>query len=633
MLNNNLQVINVSNLDLEFTYPCNFNQNNISSFIDEIKKIDKLPFSKGEFYYSQDSWDFSPYTSLNLTKRTLRFNFKLSPRSFISDIKNYVLLRILEGKLKVQTIFQEFIALNEFFKHVETCNVFSMDNISIEEIKSFLYIQETRGCSVFDNSLKTLKKFYKNYLIDFRVKLSFDLKILLDYKPKKTTEFINEHKFPDIPRNYFAPFLDACVKIAEDKQQDDFLRAIASLYIILSQTGLRISECLYLHEDDLKPFTFNNKTIYYLNYRTWKKEKANNYSIHKTFVNELSKKAFDILVDMYKEERKKYNLKYLYLGSKKSIHLNTYPVSEHSFEYAKYILAIHLDKYFPIINVDENFYVGIKNKKLQNDKLKKKYPHIKTIAFPANHQFRVHVCTELFYKGVPINFIQKFMSHLDETFTYHYVRSNPNEQENIVFSANLLREVIKGELNLLGPSKSLIANINKYIKENNYNVETDLEAIVSGLMKKLPIRERSDGVCIKSSMQRDCSIDAKVNEFHCAFGICPNIFHFFYMVDITYDKTKELVKSIKLNIINGFKRQAEKELYMLDYIITKKLEVELLELKKEIAKKGLDALVEKYKNLKDFVLNLDNVEKEISTWKTLKSSKQNLDSLAKIITV
>lgn len=91
--------------------------------------------------------------------------------------------------------------------------------------------------------------------------------------------------------------------------------------------------------------------------------------------------------------------------------------------------------------------------------------------------------------------------------------------------------------------------------------------------------KKTGGVCIKHSMLRECSKDAKTNEFYCAYGVCPNIFHFYYMADVSYRQAKELVETININKSRGLMRQVQKESHMLQTIINQKLMPELTELR------------------------------------------------------
>ena len=88
------------------------------------------------------------------------------------------------------------------------------------------------------------------------------------------------------------------------------------MYLILSQTGLRISEVLSLEVEALDSIKiFNGEEAHYLKYKTWKSEDGNNsYRIIKIYVNELTKKGYSTLFKLHESKRNELKLPYLYMG-------------------------------------------------------------------------------------------------------------------------------------------------------------------------------------------------------------------------------------------------------------------------------------------------------------------------------
>lgn len=624
MPQSNLAVV-LDDLDLEFIYPETYEASNpnINTFIDAIKKANKLPFNKGEFYYSDNYWDFSAYTTLNIAQKNMKFKFELCCNTFRDDLKNFVLLRLLENKSKIQSIHKQFRTLYLFFNYVEKDKFYHIQDITDAEIQNFISTHDKKSLVTKIWVKYTLKSFYEYYAANFQDLLTPARKKLLENNDVRAMYAHKENaKMPDIPKDFFDKFLSACITIANNEDEPFNRRAIACIYIIISQTGLRIGECLGLEVDALESVKiFNGEEAYYLKYKTWKREDGNNtYSTQKTYVNEFTKKAFDILTNLYKDKREGLDIKYLYLGSQQRINKKNYPIDPNTFNKAQAVFCANLDEYFPVINVKDGKYKGIDNKNIASEKnITRKHPGAKTIAMPKNHQFRVHVCTELYNKGVPLKYIKKFMAHLSSEMEGYYVRpSKNNPQEDMDFSLETLKKIVQGETKLLGGNATLMQKINEFIEENKYNVATDLEEICNQLVKKIPIRQKTGGVCIKSSMLRECSKDAKTNEFYCAYGVCQNIFHFYYMANISYRQTKELAETIELNKKNGFLKQVQKETHMLQTIIKQKLEQELNELKIMVDKKGANAILMEYPDLQYIIENMNKIEKEITLWKKLK---------------
>ena len=215
---------------------------------------------------------------------------------------------------------------------------------------------------------------------------------------------------------------------------------------------------------------------------------------------------------------------------------------------------------------------------------------------------------------MPLEYIQRFMSHLTDDMVRYHILPQKSPQEDMEFSLKTLREVTSGKTKILGENKGLSKKINEFIEENHFNVATDLDAICEGLAKKIPIRQKTGGVCIKSSVLRECSLDAKTNEFYCAYGVCQNIVHFYYMADITYRQCKELEETIAINKKRGHLKQVSKETNMLHNIITKRLVPELEDLKAVVERDGINDVYKNHPEVQPIVENMDTIEKEIAIW-------------------
>ena len=621
---NNLAV-NLEYMDLSFEYPEEYNpsDSNAENFIEILKKINKMPFNKGTYYYSDNLWDFSQYNKLNINRKSLRFNFGRCCETFRDDLKNYVLIKILDNTSKIQTVNKEFGTLCSFFNFAEDDGFYDVRDITANEISKFFEANEDKSLPTILWFKSTIKKFYECYSANFTDILTKNISKLFDNdNPRAMVAHKEANKMDDIPKDYFDGFMSACIKIANDAEETKLFRGIACLYIIMSQTGLRIGECLGLEAGSLDEIKiFNGEATHYLNYKTWKREHGNNtYSNQKTYANELTVSAYKILMDIYKEDRQKHKLTNLYLGSDRTITTKTYPIEPSTFSRVQLGFCAHLDKYFKVLDLDENKYPELirKDAKIYKEVMRIA-PNAKTLTIPHNHQFRVHVCTEMYNKGVPLKYIEKFMSHLSHEMEGYYVRpTKQNPQENMNFSIETLKQIVSKEVKPLGGKSSLVDKIDEFISANGYNVATDLDEICQQLSKKIPIRQKTGGVCIKSSMLRECSHDAQTNEFFCAYGVCPNIFHFFYMADISYRQCKELEETIAINKKNGFNRQVQKETIMLNNIVSNKLLPELDELKTVIESEGAESILFKYPDLQHIVEHFDEIYKEASVWKEMK---------------
>ena len=491
-------------IDFQIEEESTVNTGNAVAFIDAVKTSNILPISAGKMYYSDNTWDFSPYVTVNIAKHCVRITFGNLEQPFLDDVKNFALMKLLENKEKVQTIRGRVLELRKFFNYALNHHYYSVESISLDLIKE--YVDSRRNdkneLGVFEVK-KTIKSFYVTYSSNFKDILTLDMVKFFDARNVSLLNALrNKNKTPDIPKDYFNKYLESCLAIMRDNSIDSDCRAIACLHVIESQTGLRINEILGLRVDALQTITiFNGDEANYLAYRTWKRESGNNVSsIETTYINALSKEAFLALKDIHKVKRDSVGVDYLYMGS------GTLEAKDFPLDYDKYMkdedaFYVKLNEYIPTINLDPAEYPELTTRKPRRIPVINgvKQKNIETITHPSHHQFRVHCCTELYEKGVPLQYISRFMGHLSHEMEGYYVRPKRILQEDLEFSTAVFRDIVTGNAALLGPDKGLKARIDEYIASNNLSVAEDLDAICSLLAATIPVRQKLGGVCIKSS--------------------------------------------------------------------------------------------------------------------------------------
>lgn len=617
--------IYITQLDASFDLPegQTLGNSNSEHYIESLKKLNRLPFSKGEIYYSEDIWDFTAFTQLNINKKNLRFHFEDLAQSAYKDVlKNMVLLSLLENNCKIQTIQKRYANVKWFLRYVEQeRHLYKVEDISINVIKDYLQKVRDEGSVTKLRDTKTyLRAFYMQYSSNFTGIASkgiLDLFEQDDYKAFKAYKY--EHRTDDIPKDYFDLFVSACIQFMNDKDIPFYFRGTACIYVILSQTGLRIGEILGLRTNSLRTTKiFNGQEVNYLDYYTWKREDGNNKSTKAfTYINELSRKAYDVLMEVYEPRRQQFGLDYLYMGGKIPS-ASTFPIDSEGFKKTAFTMFAELDNRGLLRTVDLSDDVwpsvhrfNVSNGKVRSVRLNKR---ASTLTYPSSQQFRFHCCTVLAEKGVPLEYIQRFMSHLTNDMVRYHVLPQNSPQEDMEYSLKVLKEVVSGKTTILGDNKGIMDKINEFIEENHFRVEKDIDAICEGLAKNIPIRQKTGGVCIKSSQLRDCSIDAKTNEFYCAYSVCPNIVHFYYMADISYRQCCELQESIGINQQRGHKKQVQKERHMLYSIVSKRLAPELEDLRKVVERDGVESVIMMHPELTDIISNLKDIEKEAAEW-------------------
>lgn len=102
----------------------------------------------------------------------------------------------------------------------------------------------------------------------------------------------------------------------------------------------------------------------------------------------------------------------------------------------------------------------------------------------------------------------------------------------------------------------------------------------------------------------------------CAYNLCPNLFHFYYMVDVSYMNFQTLQDTYHAMKDSGKTKAAQKELSKMRDLLNRKLIPEMDELDKEIEARGFNTILDRHPSLLDIMTNRENIRKEIEVWRT-----------------
>ena len=581
-----------------------------------------LPFYGCELLYSDDIWDFSPYKKTNVPDTKMKIKFNGTPDGYIDDLKAYAIIEIARGNKKIQSISEAVKRIRLFSQVLSNHGYFSFETVSLQGFQELL-------SSRFDNSITAFyaqkaawfdfveicSTFVWNHSVDSDI-----LSWLSENNNTKRALVKEKHKLPDIPKEYFDELLDSALKVCNsDNEEDISYHGIANLLIILSQTGLRIGEVCALKKDCLSNIMVAEKQSFFLTYPTWKRETGTRiYKECRIFVTDVAREAIERLLNEFREDRDTIGTDYLYVDKEITESLDRYPIQPDIASKRLKKLYYHMGcNYMQTINLPDDVYPELsRSLAVSVFGISKKYLN-KTIVHPVTEQYRVHVCTELYRKGVSMEYIQEFMGHLSKQMLGYYIRPKENVQESPEFAHKIIAQIVKGEVEPLGGDGKLMESIEKFIKDNHFNIFTDLDNVVESLAKKVPIRQKVGGVCIQNRLV-ECRKDSVTSEFYCAYNVCPNIYHFYYMAHITYKQAKDLEKSSSLNSLNGFVRQAEKELNMLRTLSKEKLIPELESLKRYLEKTSESVILREYPELTEIVAHYDSILEEARKWTMIK---------------
>lgn len=598
------------------------------------KEIRYIPLSLGVLDYESDDWDFSQYT---LISHSLHLHFSNVPAVFKDIVKNYMLLEIISGNIKATTLCSHFHIISSTLNYLYELGVDDIRDIDETYVSDFVdsLYEDTE---VTAQSKKTrLLDFLLTYGVENNIRIVTEeiSELLRPDTARLQAEAKNNHRCA-IPTDYFNRLLSVMMRIMNDTTETADQRAHAAILVIQSQTGLRASELSLLTSDAIEEISIDNKVYRMLHYKIMKTAKTTaGYKKNITFANDISFAAYSVLMNVYADNRISRNTDLLFCPQSASLPVN----ATYYNDYLKYICINNADeigcfqeKYKPYLwgRITAKGYIHryVYNKDIATNMLSK-YPGITmdTVFYiPITHQFRNTVVDRLLRNGVSIEFVRRFMGHLTEEMTAGYASYNDTDmQENMEFSQETIRTYVTGEAKILGSSgESLMARIDEWIAEHHLTAAENLDEIVDGLTKLVPIRAKHGGMCIKGAKLTDaCSVDSNTDEFFCACGICPNVCHFYFMANVSYSDFKATLEIFQYNQDNGFERQTQKEAKKLQYIVQNRLLPELSELKKEISNRGAEDILTRHPELKTIAENMDKIEKEIEPWTTMKNYAKN----------
>lgn len=592
-------------------------EGNTDDYLTAFKNIiDIIPTKNFKVSFNDDIWDFRYYIKDSASPNLNRFNFSRLDNEIKDYCKFYVLYKLM-GKQKISTINSRFGQFKSVYFQIKNKTTHkSIFTITTDDIKNEINSRKITAATSH-NLYEGTYQFYEFLLKNYKLILPVDIEELKKHgvQENRIAKIKQEEtKIPDIPSEYFSKILNMAIKIMRDKNADYIMRMTAALIVLLSQTGLRIGDLLSLKTDCLfeKKLAKSGNTVHYIHYTAKKPSKAHAPLLEfDIFSNKLATESFQIMVKLRNEVKNKNNNDYLYTVPDSNYSKNEYPVKRTKFNlyYQKFM-------YKYLYKETQMEWDGITPVKYKIwDSETKRRINI-DLNIPETRQYRVHLATELYNQGVSLVYIQKYMGHLSECMMGYYVRPKDTYQENIKYSEKVIKEIAEEDLiplggNLIG--EDIKKNIQKFISDKHLNIKTDIDEIIKEFGDKVIIRGKTGGVCIKTSLM-PCAKDARTNEVMCAYNLCPNLFHFYYMIDVSYLNFKTLQDTYHTMKNNGNARAAQKELNKLKDLLRRRLIPELEELEKELDRKGFETVIDQHPSLVEIIENKDDIRKEIDIW-------------------
>jgi hypothetical protein len=589
------------------------------AYLDAFKNaVSVLPTKDLKITFKDDIWDFNPYFK-DVQSQEYKFNFSNLPDDLAEYCKFFVLHKI-SGKTKISTTYVRYsqfasIVLNIFDRTSHK----DIQVVTTEDVQNEIN-RRNAAPSTVHNLYQAAYQVYYFLIKHYRLNLPVELDVLNKESVKwKNIDKQNNTKLSDIPEAYFNAILKKSLAVMRNKKADNDERMMGSAIVFISQTGLRLGDFLALTTDSIfsKVLSKSGNTVNYVHFTERKPSKAHQPLLEfDIFCNRFGTEAFNIMTELRKSSALSKGNKFLFAPSSRT---NKGGIAEVPCNKIRFRSMYQRFLYANLPTESTTDWEGISPYRYHINKYaeKKGTASAITLYVPDTRQFRVHLCTVLYNQGVPLIYIQKYMGHLSDYMMGYYVRPKDTYQENIQYSEKVIREIAGEDVTPLGGNrlgKDIKENIKKFITDNGFNVQADMEAIIKALGDKVVIRAKTGGVCIKTSLM-PCAKDARTNEMMCAYNLCPNLFHFYYMVDISYMNFRTLIDTYYAMKDSGKTKAAQKELSKMRDLINRRLIPELDELDKEIATHGFDVILDRHPSLLDIMTDREEIRKEIESWR------------------
>lgn len=568
-----------------------------------------IPMRDQRIAFSDDIWDFNSYF-ININDPFYKFIFtELSPE--IKDYFKFFVLYGIMGKRKISTIATRYSAAKSIvlniFSLTQHNSIYLITNDDIEFEIHRRNVSNGTAHALYEAMYQVCCFLINNYKMPLLINTDRLKELGVKYSEKGKAE---NSKLPDIPDEYFNAILTSAIQVMRESTQGYNFRVIACAIVMLSQLGMRLGDLLALTITQLffieLPKT--KRKAYYIHYKAHKPSKPHDAMLEfDIFSNALCTEAYQTLLSIRSQCEFASQTDFLIILNKQSANTKIeFPLAKQRFliEHRRFI-------YSQLPKMCQQKWDGINDvsfiPKQSTEKL--------TAYFPDTRQYRVHLCTKLYEHGIPLAYIQRYMGHLSEYMLGYYVRPKDTYQESIKFSEKVIKEIAAEDFTPLGgvSGPEIKTSIQKFIADNHFNVETDIEAIVKSFGDKVIIRGKTGGVCIKTSLM-PCARDTRTNEMFCAYNLCPNLFHFFYMADISYMDFRTLQQTYETMRTSKKDKAAQKELNKLKDLCHRRLIPELNELDKELERKGQQMIIERYPSLVDIVENRTAIQEEVESW-------------------
>ncbi|MCR5192236.1 MAG: hypothetical protein K6D59_02930 [Bacteroidales bacterium] len=562
----------------------------------EIQNLAEIAFQKispGNITidFEADTWDLTPFAHLKKAA-SLPFNFLLVPKPERNTVKLFELYDIATTR-NISTCKSNYFSLSEVLRACYTeghCR--TIKDISVAEIIAIIEKEDIAHITkVYKGNI--MKRFLVFDATIHRKKISdTELRDLDMFLKKERSLYMRSkrlRKYPSIPQELVTIIQRKALTVMTSPKEPQNMRTAACAILTQIWLGLRPIELALLRKTDFHQETVCGRVMPYCLYRS-PKNRMKSFPI---YCFPLAAQAIQTALQLAKEYGDDASQDMFYIIR------DTTPLPVTSKSLSRLINSF----YYKYLKDKIQFpWDGISPHRIKNQ----------LVYTPTLYQYRVHLCTYLYDKGVSRSWIEQNMSHLDSlSYGYYYRREDELRQKDRENVTRFIEQVVNDNLTPLGcVGPQLLKDINT----TAIQVEGDIDAIVKNLGKKYRLRTLAFGICAKAAVSR-CKGETEYEKLLCAYGDCSKIVYTIQDLPEAYLRFQNLIKTYEANKNNGRENAAMKELYILKRFISNRISLEVRQLKKEIKEYGHDYVMKKYPSIAELHLDLRKLEHDIALWK------------------
>ena len=582
--------------------------------VEELKRAPVINFGEVSIDFCSDVWDFDGITSLNIPKWYLKFRYQGSPLT--DEIKLFMLTSIVWQKEKVQSLTAKCRRIEKAVLQLDLRPA-NVDLVSKSQVEAF--IRAVAGSTSLVNASCYARDLCE--FLAFQEKL-FDRRIdpeVLEHLRRAAREWsrcsAGTNKYPEVPTEYLAALMRSCKRAMADESESPQCRITAGVCTLLVHTGFRAGECLGLEVGAVEviPGVDDMPDIANLTFKTYKGSKGDgSFKVRRTIVDAEALEAY-LFLESYCEKFRRNGASQLVVYPGQEGYCAPMSLNRNIRRY----LALHAEE-IPCLNTEDRF------------------PELKTcnaleaaygsrcakganilpddiLVYPTSHMFRVTFATRLYESGCDFGILSRFMNHMSSDMTAGYVRSDKKIEASL--NDVVYRAVLEDGASLLGPSaEQFEAEVRRYAASLKGTVHKDWDGIIAACSEKYPLRRKVGGVCIRCGNVRECPGNDRSDQIYCAFGVCANQCHMYFMVDVHLEDAKMHIALVEENIHRGHVKAAANELRKAQNIIGGMVVPELDSLSQQISAHGVDHVLRRHPHLESIVANLEEVERTVRVW-------------------